>query len=71
MTGQPDIEYPQLGADELRALKLAAHRQLSRWKPPLKARTQARRDALLAAVRMLDDRRLADGCQLRPTTDRA
>jgi len=70
MTDQgADPDYPQLSREELLALKFAAHRQLSRWanSQPLVARKQARRDALLAAVRSLDDDRLAGGCQLRPT----
>ena len=72
MTGQPDDDYPQLSGAELRALKLAAHRQLSRSADrELRPRQQARRDALLSAVRTLDDRRLADGCQLRPLGDHA
>jgi hypothetical protein len=71
MTGQPDATYPQLSRDELLALKFAAHRQLSRWAKnrPLGARKQARRDALLAAVRTLDDARLAHGCQLRASAN--
>jgi hypothetical protein len=72
MTGQPDAGFPQLSRDELLALKFAAHRQLSRWansQPPLGARKQARRDALVAAVRTLDDATLARGCQLRPTAN--
>ncbi len=72
MTGGPDADYPRLSGRELRALKLAAHRQLSRSADrELRPRQQARRDALLAAVRMLDDRRLDGGCQLRPIADRA
>jgi hypothetical protein len=61
MTDQPDANHPQLNRDELLALKFAAHRQLSRWarSRPLGARTQARRDALLSAVRTLDDARIA------------
>ena len=73
MTDEPDAGYPQLSRDELLALKLAAHRQLSRWAKnrPLDARKQARRDTLLAAVRTLDDARLSRGCQLRPAAARA
>jgi len=68
MTDQAEPDYPQLSREELLALKFAVHRQLSRWSSkPLVARKQAQRDALLAAVRSLDDDRLARGCQLRPT----
>ncbi|MGH2943761.1 MAG: hypothetical protein ACRDLN_13410 [Solirubrobacteraceae bacterium] len=66
--GEPDDLL--LSGEELRVVKLAAHRQLSRWatsRQPLNARKQARRDALLAALRVLDDHRLDGGCNLRPT----
>lgn len=65
--GQPDDL--RLSGEELRVVKLATHRQLSKWarsSRPLSARTQARREALLAALRVLDDHRLDDGCHLRP-----
>ena len=68
MRGRPDADDPRLSRDELLALKFAAHRQLSRWanSPPPGARRQARRDALVSAVRTLDDSRLARGCHLHP-----
>ena len=69
MTDHHEPDDLLLGRDELLALKFAAHRQLSRWanSQPLGARKQARRDALLAALRVLDDRTLAHGCHLHPT----
>jgi hypothetical protein len=59
---------PRLSSEPLGALKFAAHRQLSRWAKhqPLRARQQARRDALLPAVRALADDTLCNGCHLRP-----
>ena len=72
MTDQAEPDDLRLSGEELRAVKLAAHRQLSKWarsSHPLKASTQTRRDALLAALRVLDDHRLDGGCQLRPAAD--
>jgi hypothetical protein len=65
MTGEPG---PRLSAEQLGALKFAAHRQLSRWAKhrPLRPRQQARRDALLSAVRTLTDDTLHHGCHLSP-----
>jgi len=65
MTTEPG---PRLSSEQLGALKFAAHRQLSRWAKnrQLRPRQQARRDALLSAVRVLADDTLRDGCQLRP-----
>ena len=56
-----------LGAEEILALKFAAHRQLSRWasKPGLSAHQHAQRAALKRAVQVLQDRALAHGCELR------
>ena len=59
----------RLSREEISALKFAAHRQLARWAKtrPLQPRQQARRTALVAAVRTLEVQALADGCELRPT----
>ena len=64
-----DEAGPRLSSEEIGALKFAAHRQLSRWAKnrELRPRQQARRDALLSAVRVLADNTLRGGCQLLPT----
>ncbi len=63
-----DEAGPRLSRDQLGALKFAAHRQLSRSaNRELRPRQQARRDALLSAVRVLADDTLRNGCHLRPT----
>lgn len=63
-----DEAGPRLSSQELGALKFAAHRQLSRSaNRELRPRQQARRDALLSAVRILADDSLRDGCYLQPT----
>jgi len=56
-----------LGAEEVLALKFAAHRQLSRWanKPGLSAHQRAQRAALKRAVQTLQDKAFAHGCELR------
>ena len=66
MTNKPG---PRLSSEEIGALKFAAHRQLSRWAKnrKLRPRQQARRDALLSAVRVLADDALRGGCRLLPT----
>jgi hypothetical protein len=65
MTGEAGL---RLSSEELGALKAAAHRQLSRWaNRELNPRQQARRNALLSAVRTLADDALRDGCRLQPT----
>jgi hypothetical protein len=57
----------QLTAEQLLALKFAAHRQLARWADkPLPPRKRAQRAALIRAVRVLEDRAFADGCELHP-----
>ena len=63
MTDAPTPRLSQIGA-----LKFAGHRQLSRWAKhrELSPRQQARRDALLSAVRLLADDTLRGGCHLRP-----
>ena len=65
MTDEPT---PRLSHEQIGALKFAAHRQLSRWAKhrELRPRQQARRDALLSAMRVLADDALRDGCHLRP-----
>jgi hypothetical protein len=57
----------RLSSDEVRALKFAAHRQLSRWesKPGLSAHQHAQRAALKRAVRVVQDKAFAHGCELR------
>ncbi|MGI9100138.1 MAG: hypothetical protein ACR2H2_16875 [Solirubrobacteraceae bacterium] len=59
-------EHRRLTADEIQALKFAAHRQLARWanKPELQPRQLARRAALIRAVRILEDKAFTDGCDL-------
>jgi hypothetical protein len=56
----------RLSRDEVRALKFAAHRQLARWAKAgdLEPRRHARRAALVTAVRVLEARAFADGCEL-------
>jgi hypothetical protein len=60
-----------LTRDEIVAMKFAAHRQLARWskKPQLSAHQHAQRDALKRAVRALEDRTFARGCELHPPSD--
>ena len=61
-------DVPQrLSREHVLALKFAAHRQFARWvkSRPLAPRQQARRDALVHAVRILEDPAFADGCELR------
>jgi hypothetical protein len=60
----------RLSREEVLALKFAAHRQLTRWarSRPLPPRQQARRDALVHAIRTLEDPAFAAGCELRATT---
>jgi len=67
MTGQPTR---RLSGEEIVALKFAAHRQLARWsdKPHLSSHQHARRNALKRAVRILEDKALRGGCELRALT---
>jgi hypothetical protein len=60
----------RLAADELMALKFAARRQLTRWAnaPDLQPRQHAQRRALARAVRVLEHKALADGCELHIPT---
>jgi hypothetical protein len=63
MTGEPAA---RLSGDEIVALRFAARRQLSRWaRPGLSEHQHAQRAALRRAVRMLQDKALACGCELR------
>lgn len=66
-----DEPTPRLSADQILALKFAAHRQLARWAKlgHLQPRQHARRIALVRAVRILEDQAFAHGCQLRPTNN--
>lgn len=60
-------QTPQrLSDDEVTALKFAAHRQLARWahKGDLSRHQHARRAALVRAVRILQDKAFAGGCEL-------
>jgi hypothetical protein len=55
----------RLTAEQVLALKFAAHRQLARWAgKPLQPRRRAQRTALVGAVRALEDRAFAGGCEL-------
>ncbi|MGH2941179.1 MAG: hypothetical protein ACRDLN_00165 [Solirubrobacteraceae bacterium] len=64
MSAQPAA---RLCGDEVRALKFAAHRQLSRWasKPGLSAHQHAQRAALKRAVQALQDKAFSQGCELQ------
>jgi hypothetical protein len=56
----------RLCGDEIMALTFAARRQLTRWAHrQLQPHEQARRTALIRAVRVLKDRAFTDGCELR------
>ena len=56
----------QLPADEILALKFAAHRQLARWahERDLSPQQRARRMVIVRAVRPLQGSALAGGCEL-------
>jgi hypothetical protein len=64
VTNQPQW----LSREEVLALKFAAHRQLTRWarSRPLPPRQETRRDALINAVRTLEDPAFTDGCEVHP-----
>jgi hypothetical protein len=66
-----DEPTQRLSRDQVLALKFAAHRQLARWanKRDLHPRQRARRTALVSAVRILEDRTLAHGCEPRATRE--
>jgi hypothetical protein len=63
----------QLSADEIVALKFAAHRQLARWaqKEKLSESQHAKRVALVRAVRTLEDKVFIDGCELHVRIENA
>jgi hypothetical protein len=63
----------RLSGEEVQALKFAAHRQLARWakRSGLNSRQRARRSALARAVRILEDKAFASGCELRPATEQS
>jgi hypothetical protein len=56
----------RLSADEILALKFAAHRQLTRWanNPRLSPDQHARRNALKRAAGVLHEHAFAHGCEL-------
>jgi hypothetical protein len=58
---------PRLSGEQVQALKFAAHRQLARWanKPRLSEHQHGQRSALTGAVRVLQDKAFAHGCELR------
>jgi hypothetical protein len=63
-----DEPVRRLSGEQVRALKFAAHRQLSRWakKSQLSEHQQGQRLALKDAVRVLAGEAFAHGCELRP-----
>jgi hypothetical protein len=69
MTG--DEQARRLSGNEIAALRFAARRQLSRWanRRELQAHAQTRRDALVRAVRALENPAYATGCELRAIDD--
>jgi hypothetical protein len=64
MSGEPSA---RLSGGEVRALKFASHRQLTRWtgKAGLSPDQHAQRAALKRAVQILQDKAFAHGCELR------
>jgi hypothetical protein len=62
----------RLSGDEVAALRFAAHRQLARWanKPRLSEHQHSQRAALRRAVRVLQDDKLAHGCDLQALSAR-
>jgi hypothetical protein len=62
-----DEPTQRLSGEQIRALKFAAHRQLGRWAKarPLSSAQRARRTALVAAVRALEDPTFGEGVELR------
>lgn len=61
----------RLSREEVQALKFAAHRQLARWAKSnqLRSGQGEQRAALIRAVRTLEDRAFANGCELRTSED--
>jgi hypothetical protein len=60
-----------LSAEEIVALKFAAHRQLARWahKEEMSPRQRAQRTTLVRAVRTLETKAFADGCELHALSE--
>jgi len=61
-----------LSGDEITALTFAARRQLTRWanrRRELQPFEQAQRTLLIRAIRVLDHRAFAHGCELTPSGD--
>ena len=67
-----DHSTRRLSADEITALKFAAHRQLTRWaaKARLSPHQQAQRPALVRAVRVLEDQAFTHGCELHASGEK-
>lgn len=61
----------RLSGEEIAALTFAARRQLTRLanRRELQPREQAQRTALIRAVRVLEDRTFAHGCELHAPGD--
>jgi hypothetical protein len=61
-----------LSGDEVTVLLFAARRQLTRWanRRELRPHQQVQRTSLIGAVRVLEDRAFADGCELRASPRR-
>jgi len=57
----------RLTSDEVDILKVVARRQLTRWsnRRELNPRRREQRAALVRALSFLEDRTLANGCELR------
>ena len=64
---------PRLTADQLVALRFAAHRQLARWsnRPALSPHQHAQRTALRRAAQILQHDAFARGCELHPPAPEA
>lgn len=61
-----DEQTRRLSADQVLALRFAAHRQLARWanKRDLTAHQRGQRAALKSAVGVLQDHAFSQGCEL-------
>jgi hypothetical protein len=61
----------RLSGDEIAMLTFAARRQLTRWatRGDLQPREREQRATLIRAIRVLDGRALAGGCELRAPGD--
>ena len=62
-----DEPTARLSGEQIVALKFAVHRQLARWanKPKLSEHQHDRRSVLIDAVRLLEGKAFAHGCELR------